>query len=80
MKIYLNSRNAVKSISEGLKEMDDELKISMRLFTLDCIAPYELAKSYARCLSRTYPFLMTGALCLALLGAHYGIFFCNIII
>lgn len=36
--------------------MDDELKISMYLFTLDCIAPYELAKSYATLLKWDIPF------------------------
>ena len=52
--------------------MDDELKIKMYSFTLDCTSPLELAKFYGELLKWEIPFHDKDWACVAPPGTHQG--------
>lgn len=52
--------------------MDNELKIKMYAFTIDCINPYELAKFYADLLKWVIPFHNEDYACIGAPGTEQG--------
>lgn len=52
--------------------LDNELKIKMYAFTLDCINPYELAKFYAQLLNWEIPFYNDEWACVGAPGTDQG--------
>lgn len=52
--------------------MEDELKIKMYTFTVDCVNPYELAKFYAELLKWEIPFYNEDWACVGAPGTGPG--------
>lgn len=52
--------------------MEDELKIKMYTFTVDCVNPYELAKFYAELLKWEIPFYNEDWACVGAPGTGQG--------